>query len=472
MYYRPDKVAVCADVIPYYENGTFYLFYLRDYRDPQHHGEGCPWCLLTSKDLVHFEDHGEVIPRGEIQEQDLYVFTGSCIKYEQMYYIFYTGHNPHLRAMGLPEQKILLAKSKDLFHWEKVKDFSFAAPAYLEKHDFRDPFVFYDEETESYGMLLAGRLKKDGPRNSKGVTLIAHSRDLRNWELQRKPLYAPNAFFTHECPDLFKMGQWWYLIFSDMSERVVTTYRMAKSAYGPWITPKVNCFDGHAFYAAKTVSDGKHRYLIGWNPIKNKERDFEPWQWGGNIVVHEIVQADDGTLYVKCPKNVRDSYVCSADLQMQYVVGSASFTADRKIRLGDNEGRSSCLLADMPRKCKIELDFTATDDIGDFGVLLRSDDSIDCYYSVKVELKHQRIAIDQFPRKDANVPIQAELERYCSMNVGERNHMLIIVEDSVAEIYVNDRVALSMRMFDRTGGKFGLYSLDTLCCFENVRLYV
>lgn len=116
MFYRAPGKAVCADVIPFFEDGEFKLFYLRDYRDVAEHGEGCPWCLLTSKDLVCYKDEGPVLLRGKEDEQDLYVFTGCCIRHEDKYMIFYTGHNPHLRAKGMPEQKILRAVSSDLVH--------------------------------------------------------------------------------------------------------------------------------------------------------------------------------------------------------------------------------------------------------------------------------------------------------------------------------------------------------------------
>ena len=208
MYYRSEGKSVCADVIPYYEDGKFYLFYLKDFRDPVVHEEGCPWCLLTTKDFVHYVEHGEVLARGGIDAQDLYVFTGSCTKFGDTYYIFYTGHNPHKRAIGMPEQKVLLAQSTDLYHWEKVSDFSVEAPEGLEIHDFRDPFVYYDEEKRRYCMLLAGRLNNDAPTMTKGVTLILYSNDLLHWEMAEKPFYAPSAYYTHECPDLFKMGDW------------------------------------------------------------------------------------------------------------------------------------------------------------------------------------------------------------------------------------------------------------------------
>ena len=78
-----------------------------------------------------------------------------------------------------------------------------------------------------------------------------------------------------------KIEKVWALCFSPAgtTDKVVTTYRMAKSPSGPWITPKVNNFDGHAFYAAKTASDGQRRFLFGWNCIKNHEQDHDEFQY-------------------------------------------------------------------------------------------------------------------------------------------------------------------------------------------------
>ena len=153
MFYRPDEKAVCADVIPFFEEGEFKLFYLKDYRNVAEHGEGCDWHLLTTKDLVHYEDQGVAIARGSADEQDLYVFTGCCIRTDEQYMIYYTGHNPYKRREGFPEQIIMRATSRDMKHWEKDPNFAFAAPDWLEMHDFRDPFIFYDEEKKCYAML-------------------------------------------------------------------------------------------------------------------------------------------------------------------------------------------------------------------------------------------------------------------------------------------------------------------------------
>lgn len=467
MYYRSEGKSVCADVIPYYEDGIFYLFYLKDFRDREQHGEGCPWCLLTTRDFVTYEEHGEVLVRGDEEEQDLYVFTGSCSKFNGEYYIFYTGHNPHKRTAGLPEQKILLAKSNDLYHWKKMRDFSLEAPEWLEMHDYRDPFVYFDENRKKYCMLLAGRVKNENPTDSKGITLLLTSDDLWDWKVEKTPFYAPDAFFTHECPDLFKMGDWWYLIFSEFTDRVVTTYRMAKSPEGPWITPKVNTFDGHAFYAAKSVSDGKRRFLLGWNCIKDREKDDNFWQWGGTIIPHELVQTEDGTLYVKCPDEICAAYGEPFELTDGFEMGSVRTSFDQdpehkiNLRIGSNSGRSLKLLGEMPKNCKIETTFRVKDDIGSFGILLRADQKADEYYAVKFEPAFNRLCFDKRPRVDNTVHVQVDVERYCPIKTGEDNRLLIIVEGSVLEVYVNDTVAMSTRMFDRTEGQIGVFAQFT-----------
>lgn len=469
MYYRAPEKAVCADVIPFYENGEFKLFYLRDYRDISVHGEGCPWCLLTSSDLVHFHDHGPVLLRGGKEEQDLYVFTGCCIRAGEEYMIFYTGHNPHLREKGLPEQKILRATSRDLLHWEKDRDFVFAAPDWLEMHDFRDPFVFYDEERKEYCMLIAGRLKNGDPSSARGVTLLACSPDLTHWEVEKEPFYAPHAYFTHECPDLFRIGDWWYLVFSEFTDRIVTTYRMSRSPFGPWVSPKINSFDGHAFYAAKSASDGKRRILFGWNCIKQDERDDAPWQWGGTIIPHEIVQQPDGTLAVKCPQEVAAQYPDRLPVAAGRTMGSVSYQGGKYLLGGD--GKSLCMLGAMPENGKIELSFTASDDCGDFGLLLRADAGVDAYYAVRFEPRFNRLAMDIQPRADNTRHTQVDVERWCPVVPGEKNKLLILFEGSVLEVYVNDKVAMSARMFDRREGDFGIFTHNTSVYFEEIGLF-
>lgn len=79
---------------PYYEDGTFYLYYLRDYRNAEKYGTGVDWNLISTQDFVTYREHGTVIKRGSPTQQDNCVYTGGIVKDgNNLYHIFYTGHN-------------------------------------------------------------------------------------------------------------------------------------------------------------------------------------------------------------------------------------------------------------------------------------------------------------------------------------------------------------------------------------------
>ena len=176
LYHPTDGVA--ADFIPFYWEGAYHLFYLKDYRDTEGHGEGTPWWHLVTRDFVHFEDWGEALPRGAAGSQDVWVFTGSAIRGPDAFHIYYTGHNGHFYNTPKPVQAVLHATSPDLRTWTKDRDTFFLAPTdRYEKDDWRDPFVFWNEEAQEYWMLLAARTK-EGPSRNRGCTALAASRDL------------------------------------------------------------------------------------------------------------------------------------------------------------------------------------------------------------------------------------------------------------------------------------------------------
>jgi beta-fructofuranosidase len=126
-----------------------------------------------------------------------------------------------------------------------------------------------------------------------------------------------------ECPDIFKMGNYWYLVYSESvrtswSRKVkylmATSYEDLKDAFnsGPkWPADgplwREGALDTRAFYAGKTASNGTDRYIWGWSPyrsgadIDEKNTNVgagdgnEP-NWSGALVCHKVIQHADGTL--------------------------------------------------------------------------------------------------------------------------------------------------------------------------------
>lgn len=445
-FYRPAG-AWAGDFIPLYAEGKFQLFFLLDWRDQERHGEGTPWYRLSTTDFVHFEEHGQVLPRGTAQEQDLYVFTGSAIRAQGKYHIFYTGHNPHLREQGKPEQGVMHAVSEDLQHWEKIPGDTFYAPAgRYEPNDWRDAFVFFNDETREYNMLVAAR-HTSGILRRRGLTALCTSKDLSHWEV-RGDFYAPNLFFTHECPDLFKMGDWWYLLFSEFTDLVATRYRMSRSLQGPWIIPHQDTFDGHAFYAAKTASNGKDRFIFGWNPTRSDNSDAGSWNWGGNLVVHQLVQDDNGLLRVCMP----DTVAAAFNKGPQPAGGT---------RVLEGNGTFATLVeGQLPSIAHLAATLQFDEHTRDFGCMLRCSDDLDKSYYLRFEPAHQRLVFDKWPRQAAEVSQAVELERAVSLRPNVPIHVQLIVDGNKGVVYVDDKVAMNFRIYDLKEGAWGWFVTD------------
>ncbi|WP_168207463.1 glycoside hydrolase family protein [Microlunatus elymi] len=200
--------------------------------------------------------------------------------------------------------------------------------------NWRDPFVLRDEDNDRWVMILGARQRSD-QRAVTGRTVWLTSTDLDHWDF-RGDFWAPDLYTMHEMPDLFRMGDRWYLLTTEYSDRSKTGYRSSESLHGPWTAPIDDAFDGRAYYAARSASDGDHRYLFGWVPTKEHEDDLGAWQWGGTLVVHEVYQRPDRSLGVRIPETVR----CALPRTTHLI--------NEPVQLSSPDGRSGQQLADLP----------------------------------------------------------------------------------------------------------------------------
>jgi beta-fructofuranosidase len=284
IHYRPVD-GWLADTIPFYWKGEYHIFYLLAGLG------GTPWAHISSSDLVHWKEYPVALPLGSENDPDgENVFTGSVIERNGTFHIFYTGWNP-----GHPggREQIMHATSPDLVTWTKHPEKTFRADnvhyRFKDGEDFRDPFVFWNADEKQYWMLLCAR----DARTNAPVTGVAVSKDLEAWE-QMPPLVT-NYPGTPECPDLFKMGDKWYLITSPSVG--LTIHRTAKDLRGVWSESEMSPLDTPILYAAKSMSDGKRQILTGWLRDLEENKDDGGFRWGGHqSVPREIFPGSDGQL--------------------------------------------------------------------------------------------------------------------------------------------------------------------------------
>jgi beta-fructofuranosidase len=227
--------------------------------------------------------------------------------------IFYTGY---CLARG-GKQVILRASSKD------PQGSSFAQPgtnitiegnglSRFEDIDFRDPYVFFNEEENKYWMLVATRLS-NGPHWTRGCIALLTSTDLDRWVVEPEPLYSPNDMLCPECPELFTLGNGkWYLVYSRFhAPNEGTVYRVADSPRGPFRMPRDGShgrLDGRRWYAAKScpkAGDPSKRIFFGW--IGDYVDEEGKWLWGGDMGLPREVSADShGHLSISLPQEVQE----------------------------------------------------------------------------------------------------------------------------------------------------------------------
>lgn len=440
--FKPPRARV-GDTIPYFWNDTFHVFYLKRYADDTHDRIETDWWHLTTKDFVDIEEVGVAVRRGGVRDADHSAATGSIVRVGNEFHAYYTGFSGWQRDNGGRHQTILRATSTDLISWQKDPSFALVADeSRFDRHEWRDPYVFWDDEAGLFRMLIAAQ-SNEGPALRRGLTAQATSPDGQQWTVG-DPLWAPSLFSMHECPDLFRIGEWWYLVYSTLTDRTVTRYRMARSLEGPWLAPADDELDGLGLYAAKTASDGDRRYLIGWCPNYTAGKDGESWLWGGNLVVHELTQAPDGRLLVHHVRGAREILATRVD---------AAPRPFATTHIDSAHGYATATLGTMPYAGFTDLTLTPTAGTKVFGVDLRTDDDREHGYSVSFEPALGRVRIDRLDRFGSDAPFDV---RPLSL-VGDSVKLSVEFDGEVTVIYVNGETAMTFRGYNLTGDQLAVF---------------
>jgi len=461
MHFKPADGYV-GDVIPFYCNGEYHAFYLK-----RREGHDLVWAHAFSVDLVHWEELPMAIEAGGPEEPDAEgCWTGSVIESEGIFHIFYTGHNSGLRKY--PPQTICHATSPDLIRWKKdaSNPIMVPDPTWYEDDDWRDPFVFWNEEEECYWMLITARLK-DQSTPRRGCIALAKSKDLQHWKIY-PPLWTPYSVYAPECPDLFRIDGRWYLIFSN----VETRYRSAEGLKGPWLRYSIESFDSERFYAAKTLSDGQRRFLLGWIPSQEGERDEGRWEWGGHMALpREIVKLPDGSLGVRCPEEIVKAFqkpIIRPILPNEYEIGTGSWSIEHEGFLGSiKEGFAFIKFLQTPDDYFLEATITLDSLTTSAGFMFRMSSSLENGYTLALEPFAHRAAFRYWRRWGDPQP---HVERPLGIQPGHSVNCKVVVQGTIFEAFFNDQIAMSARMYNQRKGQLCLFVQDGQARFENLYL--
>lgn len=458
-FYKP-LAGYVGDPMPYYNesDNSFYVFFLQDWRNGA--STDHPIFFTKTTGYASFQGFTEAVPNGTPNSQERLLGTGSFIKDTNgKMYGFYTGHNGNL----YPAEKIMLATSTDMRTFTKVPGFTFEAPDGYDKNNFRDPEVYYDPDRSCYVMLVTTVL------NGKGVLARYTSTNLLNWT----PI-APLTDFDSdahilECPNIFKMGNKWYLVFSRINrdEHRKTFYRIADSPNGPWkrcedATGHHETFDGLYLYAAKTAGKWNERYLSGWCSTGQQVNNNNELDWAGSLITHKLVQQSNGRLYPVIPEAVDNKFskqVDYAKIRTQgKVVGEKG-----EFSITHESERSFVVFNrnNFPVKITMKIDASASDK---FGFLFGACDDLSEVFAVKFDLTStNRWSMPAlFMNKETNYTTGAYVNElnFTPLIVPENKifDVKIIIEKSICVVYVNNNVAFTNRIYKMDQNPWAIFS--------------
>jgi beta-fructofuranosidase len=217
-------------------------------------------------------------------------WTGSIIKHQNLWYMFYTGSMKQEKGLI---QRIGLATSNDLVHWQKYSQQPLieADPEWYELlalqswHDqaWRDPWVFQDE-TGLFHAYVTARVK-DGTADARGIVGHAVSKDLLEWRVLA-PITEPGEFGHMEVPQLVKIGDRYYLLFTVGHGQ----YSSARKARGV------------------ALETGTH-YLVGDNPLgpfRYLTDSFLSGDEHGSLYSGKLIQDTEGCWQFLAFKNMTE----------------------------------------------------------------------------------------------------------------------------------------------------------------------
>ena len=255
----------------------------------------------------------------------------------------------------------------------------------------------------------------------------------------------------YECPNVFKMGDWWYLVYSELHREIRRVqYFKARTFEGlaacttndtpVWPDNHEGYLDSRGLYAGKTASDGTNRYLWGWCPTRRDNNNTavnndngEP-DWAGSIVAHRLIQHADGSLTLGEIESVHNWF--NDDVPVSATSAS----------LG--EGASLALPA-LSDRTHLSFTVTASSAQTKFGVSVAKESWSNRYYSIIVNPEANNMAKVNFEQEGPDaMGFIPYIDGYFFAQPADRVYNIdIFIDRSVLVMYINDVVCYTNRIY-------------------------
>lgn len=448
-YFSPVGNQFVGDCIPFYHDGTYYLYWLLD---EGHHSSlnglgGHQWAVSTTKDLKHWVHHPIAIGIDEDWEKS--ICTGSVAYYKGTFYAFYATRL--INKDNQVNEQLSYAISKDGIHYTKQKPNPFytSAPGYSQR-SFRDPKVVIDNDG-TFHLFVTSVANEYSIGEGRGVLVHLTSKDLKKWEVH-DPLLS-GQMYDPECPDYFQWNGWYYLIYGQAGD---TYYVKSKSAYGPWEYPRSQALVGQWLNVGKTAGFlGGRRILAGWIPSKKEDKDDGDERFGGNVVLRELTQLPNGDLATSFPKEVIPA--TGSTLMNNWIVTPNATKQGDGILIDAPGAIGGAYMQKIPYNCRITLEIEPEGNNDEYGLFLRCNEKADNGYKLSLLPNLQTVRLH-----DAHMEAVSGLDKKITVD--------IVMKDDIIDVCIDGKRCMVNRLPEKKGDYVWLYAKQGKTAFKNIHI--
>ncbi len=327
------------------------------------------------------------------------------------------------------ETQCIATSSDNLQTWDKhpANPVIPVIPAGLDLIGFRDPFLWKEDDGRWY-MLLGSGIKGQG-----GVALLYRSPNLIEWEYLN-PLYIglpEESGINWECPNFLDLGAKHMLVVSPHGRPIYWLGEYANHRYTPDAVPQRLDW-GDVFYAPNSLRDPAGRWLMwGWIREARSRNQYAAAGWASCLTLPREIALDANNNLIVKP---------AAEMQQlrtdMLFAGEVCLAADSANALNGLSGDR------LEISCRV----TAAD-CESIGIQFRRSPDGEQLTELVYNFSAHTLRLLRDRSTDAAEVTLDPCECELMLAAGETLNLTIFLDNSVIEIYANDRLSLTSRIY-------------------------
>ncbi|TAN35656.1 MAG: hypothetical protein EPN23_10815 [Verrucomicrobia bacterium] len=293
-------------------------------------------------------------------------------------------------------------------------------------------------ELKGGAVVCDGRLVLNGEKAYLGSSgqkvTLAHwiSEDLKDWKELPDPFLETDAnIHPQMCPNWFQWNDWYYFVGGG------GYIWRSKQPYGPWTMQSPSQVDSLAVPKAAEFP-GNRRIYAGW---------MGDGGFGGNLVLRDLVQFEDGTLGTKfVPEMIPPT---GAPITLK--------ETERNARLEAKSGRQQILLDNVPNNARITLTIEPQGVMKACGLRLRTTDGEHDGTEFRLDPRTARASYSHSTHSGSGGPLAGGRSIGGLRGLGKPVQLDVICRHDVVDVEVDGRHTLAGYFWNPKGNKLGIW---------------